>query len=566
MKNRRKIYVLAPAFVLVSAVIGWTLHQAQSASARPLAELMPQGALLYVEARDFSGLLKDWTASPEKAKWLESDDYRVFSNSRLFLRLSKASDEFAAAAGVPPNTQFLKDAAGKESALAIYNIGNLEFLYVSRTGSTNFLKSALWQSRNKFQPRTSAGKTFFSRKDEESGRVVAFAAADDYVVLGTREDLVAGALELLAGSKAGALRQDGWYSQALSAAPDAPGDLRMVMNFEKIAVTPHFRTYWVQQNITEMQGYASAVSDLYREGAVYREERVILPRKSGDEAALAQTSQAVTNLLTMVPKDSGFYRAGAVTSKGALVAVEQKILAVPSASTIPAKMAPQVQLTAGQAGSGADLETRINVEPESHAETGNAMQEFEKQIANANPVAMLVVHSTQKNQDGALVNVASAVAIAANSEWDLPGIEKALQEAVAPGLTASRLGAQWQAVKDAGGYHQLDGLSPVFIAVRGKVLFLANNSGFLASVLQTKNAPRAQAVTCAAWFSHERERQDFYELTSAADHGAVAQQPQFFSQNIASFSRSFARMNSEELVTRQEKDKIHQPVTYNWAQ
>jgi len=46
----------------------------------------PEGALVYIEGKDFAGLLQDWNSSPEKAQWIKSDNYSVFSNSRLFLR------------------------------------------------------------------------------------------------------------------------------------------------------------------------------------------------------------------------------------------------------------------------------------------------------------------------------------------------------------------------------------------------------------------------------------------------------------------------------------------------
>jgi hypothetical protein len=566
MKLRAKIYVLSAAVLCFSGVIGWTLYQARAASAHALDQLMPEGALLYLETKDFSGLLKDWTASPEKAQWLKSDNYRVFSNSRLFLRLGRASDEFAAAAGVPPSMRFLNEAAGRESALAIYNIGNLEFLYVTHLTSGNFLQSALWQSRNKFQPRSSAGKPFFTRKDEQSGRVVAFAVVDDYLVLGTREDLVAGALELLAGSKARPLHEEGWYTQALAAAPASRGDLSMVLNLEKIAVTPHFRTYWVQQNITEMQSYAAAVCDLFREGAVYREERVIVPKKAvDDESALLQSEQAVANLLTLVPNDAGFYRAAPTSAKASLTALEEKLLAPHFGMAADEKLAPQVELTEGQTGAGSDLETRIDAEPVSSSKE-NAAQALEKQLTAATPQAMLVVHSTRRNQDGVLLNIGSVIAIAATTDWDFPAVQKGVQEVLAPGLTAGRLGAEWREVKTAGGYYELDGLAPVMLARRGKVLFFANDAALLSSVLQANTSAAAGQVSYAAGFNHMRERQNFYELTSLVDRGSAAaqQQPQFFSQNLSSFSRSFGGVASEQVVMHQTKDKILQTVTYRW--
>ncbi len=574
MRLHRRLFVVVLAVLCASGMVSWSLFQIQAAPTRSLDQLVPEGALLYIEAKDFAGLLKDWNGSPEKAQWLTSDDYRVFSNSRLFLRLSKASDEFAKAAGVPPNVKFLNDAAGKESSIAIYNIGNLEFLYVSRMNSGDFLQSALWQSRNKFQPRTAAGKPFFARKDEESGRVVAFAMADDYLVLGTREDLVAGALELLSGSKQHALRQEGWYTQALGAAPSAPSDLRMALNLEKIAVTPHFRTYWVQQNITEMQGYASAVSDLYREGAVYREERVILPKKpSADESELARSAQAVSSLLALAPKDCGFYQAGATDAKASLAVVEQKIVA-PHFGAAPAeKLAPQVRLTGGETGGGSDLETRIDVEPASRIADENALTGLQKQFETANPQAMLVAQATRKNSDGVLLRTSSVIVIAAASDWDLTSVQKAVQDVVAPSVTASRFGVQWREVKDAGGYYEFDGLSPLQLARRGKLLYFANDAAMLSAVLQANGPAPAQPVSYAAGFSHSRERPNFYEFSALVDSASVSvaagsseREPQFFSGNIAGFSRSFAKIDSEEMVTRQTRDKIQQTVKYRWTQ
>jgi hypothetical protein len=565
VRSMQRIAVLGLLALCIAGMIGWTLFRPQTGPTHPLDQMMPEGALLYIEARDFSGLLKDWNAAPERAAWTRSDDYRVFSNSRLFLRLGQASDQFAVAAGLPPDMKFLVDAAGMESAVAVYDIGNLEFLYITRLASGNFLQSSLWQSRNKFQPRTAGGKPFFARKDEQSGRVVAFAVADNYLILGTREDLVAGSLELMSGSKGRTLSQEGWYTQALSAGQAKAGDLRMALNMEKIAVTPHFRTYWIQHNITEMQSYGSAISDLYREGATYREERVILPKKQADEAALAQSAQVVTGLLSAVPKDYGFYQAGSADAKSSLAVLEQKILLPRFGAARTEQLAPQVQLTGGQTGAGMDLETRIDVEPASHPSL-DAAEGLRNQLEKASPQAMMVVQASSKNADGVLLRIPAVVAVAAAADWDVPSIQKAMQDMLAPGLTAARLGLEWREVKEAGGYYELDGLSPVQMAVRGRVLFLANDAALLSTVLQTKNQPLAHPASYSAAFSHSRERQNFYKFSSMVDQRSIMKdaEPQFFSQNMASFSRAFAKLDSEEMITRQTKDRIQQTVTYRW--
>src|SRR6185437_6697874 len=144
--------------------------------------------------------------------------------------------------------------AGKQSALGWYDIGKLEFLYITRLPSSSFEQSALWQARGKFEQRQSGGATFYVRTDPESKRTVAFAATGGWVILGTREDLVASALALVDGSHEQTLATEPWYLDLVHAAR-APGELRMALNLEKIVPSPYFRSYWIQQNITAMKQY-----------------------------------------------------------------------------------------------------------------------------------------------------------------------------------------------------------------------------------------------------------------------------------------------------------------------
>jgi hypothetical protein len=566
MSLGRKSVTLTLLGLCFGAIAAWSIFQAQAAPRHPLDQITPEGAMLYIEAKDFSALLKDWNTSAEHAQWLKSDNYRVFSNSRLFLRLGQASDQFAAAVGIPPDMKFLTEAAGSESAVAVYDIGNLEFLYISRISSGNFLQSQLWQSRNKLQTRNAAGKPFFARKDEQSGRVVAFAVADDYLILGTREDLVAGALELISGSKGRNLGQEGWYKQTVAAASSKPGDLRMVMNLERISVTPHFRTYWVLQNITEMQSYASAISDLYREGAIYREERVIIPKKQPDEALLAQSTETVSSLLSSVPADYGFYQAGATDASRCLAILQQKILAPHFSAAAEEKQSPQVHLTSGETGAATDLETRIDVAPASHDHGTKPEDILLHELERASPQALLTIQSTRKNSDGVLLSMPTVIAISAADDWAVLPLQTAAQGVIAPGMTASNLGLEWREVKDSGGYLELDGLNPVQLAIRGKTAYFSNDVALLTSVLSAKGQPLSQPVIYAAAFRHARERQNFYKLSALLDQNArgVDNSPQFFSQNITSFSRSFSRLESEEVTVHQTKDKIQQTVTYRW--
>ena len=145
MKARRLAWT---GIGVVLATVGALLQTpAQPPRQTSITALLPAGATLVLQAKDFASLVGDWNTSAEKTKWLASANYEAFSRSRLFLRLKEAYDEFSTAAGVPPDMALVSDVAGAESALALYDIGKLEFLYVTRLPSARAMENALWRTR-----------------------------------------------------------------------------------------------------------------------------------------------------------------------------------------------------------------------------------------------------------------------------------------------------------------------------------------------------------------------------------------------------------------------------------
>jgi hypothetical protein len=320
MKKR----ILLSSIVVALAV--WALVQAPAPPAG-LAGYIPPGPLLVLEARDFGALVRDWNASPEKAAWLASDNHEVFSRSRLYLRLTDAHTEFAAAAGLPANMELLESVAGSEAALALYDIGNLQFLYITRLPSARALETALWRTRSSYETRNAAGFDYFVRTDPASRRVAAFAAAGDYLLLATREDLIAGALTLIAGHPAAAVTGERWYAGSVRAG-GAPGDLRLVMNLASLVRSPHFRSYWIQRNVSEVSQFGAAIADIHRTAAQIREERVLL-RFDRPETAQDHTSAAIAGALRLVPEGAGLYRAWAKPATSAALELLYKKIVAP---------------------------------------------------------------------------------------------------------------------------------------------------------------------------------------------------------------------------------------------
>jgi hypothetical protein len=556
---------------LACAGIGRAAYHATVPPELPLSKFVPAGPLLYLEAKDFSSLLNDWNSSPQKAEWIRSDSYEVFSRSRLFLRLKGAGDQFAAAAGLPPDMDFLSQVAGQHSALAVYDIGKLQFLYIAYLPSARSMRTTLWQTRAKFEPRTAGGVQFYLRRDTESQREVAFAVAGDYLLLATREDLMAGALQLISGKPDRIVEDEQWWAQSTAAAGPA-GDLRMVLDLQSLVPNGYFRTYWVQKNITDLSQYSAAVSDLFRTGKQYREERVLIRKKEPAPGTAPENAAAVADLINLVPDDAGVYVASANPTADACFALLETKLLAPHLGPAPAsQLAPQVQLTSGEQGSASDLETRIDQAPPENTSESQSESMLKTLLGKTSILASLQVQSTQRDPGGVFVRLHSAVVLAAATDWDASTLQSAIAEFVRPGLTAGQFGMGWQ---PRSGFQQLDGLWPLAVAVRGKYVVITDDPLLMEAVLSnfSRKLDRKPADFVAG-FNHQRERANFARFTGLIDRpngnepgGAAERQPRFFSGNMTSLSATLAGVSSERIEIHNDGGKVRQTVTYEWSQ
>lgn len=552
----------------VAAVAWWAVAQG---SPRPLFELVPAGALLSVEARDLSGLLRDWDRSPEKQAWLTSANYEVFSRSRLLLRLTDAQGEFAKTAGVSPDKLLLDNVAGGESVLAMYDIGRLEFLYITRLEAARATQSLLWKSKGNFQTRSVAGTEYYIKEDPILRRTAVFAAAKDLLFVGTREDALVAALALLAGEQRPAMKDEPWYAAAIKASTGTR-ELRLVTNFEKLARTPQFRSYWVQENVEDLREFSASIADLERSSSEFRENRVLL--RANPAADLTAAEQAAAPLAAMIPASAGLYRMWAAPNVELAVAEIDRKLFAPRQAAAPArnKTAPDVNLGESNVGTENDLEVMVNeTQPVSAADDHNAPL---RALLSANsPTALLQVQATRQGQDNVFHGIQTALAVRASSNWDAAAVRNALTASIGRIWTTSSLGADWTR-RNVGGreIYELAGLSPLFLSVANDTLVLSNSADFLGQVLASRG--QAQAVSYAAGYRHSIEMPRFERIFRILEQPPAApagqeqdpeeRAPAFFSGNVASLGRVLNRVNAATIVSHDRGASVQQIVTYQW--
>jgi hypothetical protein len=565
---------LALLFVFLIAAAGYAFFQTRP-PAPQLAAYMPGGAMLYLEVPDFGRLLREWDSSQVKTDWLGSANYAIFSRSNLFSKLNEVYGQYGEAAGLRPGLKSLIEIAGSDSALALYDIPEVEFLYVSRIVEADLAKSALWAVRTHFEERTAGGVPFYLRTDPASKRTVAFAFTKGYLILATRDDLVAQSLELIAGGASANIAADRWYRDAVAQSTDR-GELRLVMNLELLVKSVYFRSYWVQRNVSSIRSYWTGVNDVKRADDAIVETRAFL-RAPG--SAPVSNSTIVTRLQALVPPEAGVYKASEVSEPSTLAnLIVNKIIGVPSEQSRDWRNAPDTVSADNRAGSEDDLETRIDEQPlPADPGVADSLAAVRSMVEKGGARALLLVQSSVA--EGAFVRTPSVIVLESATDWNRDLVRTAMGDAAGRLWTTSHLGAGW--TSSTVGRHsldRLDGLGGVFVASDGPLLFLGNDAALLAAVLDRTGAPAATTpISYAAGFRHTRERANYQRVMEALDFTSPAlgfgfvlpdgiAPPSFFSRNIASLSRALSKVGEIHVTQEERGAATIQRVVYRLEQ
>lgn len=536
---------LAILFGVVVATAGgvFWLH-AQASDTRPIASLTPPGALIYLEAKDFRGLLGQWNGSAEKRRWLASTNYRVMSLSRLVQRLSQAQGEFETVAGLPIGMDLANQVAGERSGFAFYNLSALSFVYITQMPETQVEATALWRGRTNYQSREVAGIPFYVKANEDGARSIAFTRYKDWFVVSTDQDRMAATLVLLSGGTAASLSTEPWFVDAEKQAA-REGDLRLVYNLRALLATPQFRTYWIHRNATELKPFAAGISDLFQSADGFEEQRTMLRIV---ENAARQHDSLLQDAMAYVPANAALYRAWSMPESGQLTeTLEQVVTGERPPNESFNAPAPEVIPEAGAVGSEADLEIRID-EPPFQRATENAIAPLVDALIAMQPTALLHVQNTAVLRDQVFVMPNSAAVVVCKQPD-----RAALDRAVAQIATVQR-----------------GDLDPLHVAIEGNTVIL----GRMDVARSATPATLAPDVTYTAVYNHRTAWTNYKKLFAVVDTRAANPEmavdnnvPPFFSGDVRSLGDAWTRLRSSSITTSDLGGRtIHETLRYQMNQ
>ena len=135
------------------------------------AEDFPRGAVIYAQFADLPQFVELWENSELKKNYLESENFRQLQNRHLWLKISDRLNDFNNAAGFPLDFSAFGEMAQTRAALAVYDIGQLDIVFVAPVNEEIFAAIGFVENKDRFEENTlEDGTTFYSQAFETDGR------------------------------------------------------------------------------------------------------------------------------------------------------------------------------------------------------------------------------------------------------------------------------------------------------------------------------------------------------------------------------------------------------------
>lgn len=296
-------------FVVAIAALS---YRSDGQSARPISEqlrlagIAPRGAMVYVQARDLSALMKMWTASNARKQFYGSKSFTSFSGSHAYLKLQDRKKDFETALGFGLDESRLAELAGGSSAIAVYDIGKLELVFITEVARERAIATAMFKQAPQFQERNSDSGAYYVRDvTTDGGRLnqqFCFAHAAGKLLITTSEGLM---IRTLANAKAAGA--DSLLADVSATAELAKGfashDVTMWLDQTRLNRSRHFNNYWIHRNVAALANIETGLIDLRFTTAGLTEQRWF--KTSGaSQSAGTLTNEQANALIKFAPADT----------------------------------------------------------------------------------------------------------------------------------------------------------------------------------------------------------------------------------------------------------------------
>ncbi len=559
-----KIFI-AIATLTAAALIGFS--QMKERAFAP-AEDFPRGAILYAQVNDLPAFIKLWNESKFRGKYLASENYKDFANNHLGRKLASRWSEFSEASGFSMDLETAAGLTENQAAIALYDIGKLEFVFVAPMNEQVFAATKFVQNQNKFAEETLPDGTIIYRATVEADRgrqkqELIFTNAGGRFILATNEKLLAQTLSNIAGKTKNRLSDEPAFA-ALSE-NFAPRVAAVWINQAVLNDDYYFKRYWLMSNGENLKNLRAGIFNFEIEEGKLIEQRKFLLDENVNIAPIENVQTA--ELLSFIPEDVPFYRLQSANPKTIDEAVKSTVF---NRSKPEAVQAVNHQFyfstfndyddySSGDYSSlNEDFDEEItHTGEEKIIESRFTDVDFSKLLQPAAPRSVLTFASPQILPAPLFVEFRRAAIFnfASPSDFNRDDFEAAIAEKFSEQTMISAPGVKlnWESAT-FDGFSQRRLKIPMLgfeacYAIRGRELILANDSDFLQIVLSQSNSSKSAdsiAPMTGLTVVNLDKRENAYDLVFA-ELIKNKTADDFFTGNVASLLDAFSEVGKIEI-------------------
>jgi hypothetical protein len=486
-------------FIVISLVAYAVISAVRDRRFPPAADL-PRGALVYLQFEDLPGFIKLWNNSGFKDKYLQSQNFDDLSKRHLGMKIASRWREFSDAAGFPIDLDLLSGLADKRAAVAVYDIGKLDLVFIAPMKAELFEATRLMQDSNKFDDEQLDDGTHIYHVDVDADRgrqkqQILFAHVKNRLIIATSEKLLAQTISIITGRlRKNALADD--PSFATLAGRTTPKTMTVWVDQSALNADYYFKRYWLMSEVGSLKNIRSGIFDLSINDSEIVEDREFLLKEAA--AAEAVPASDSNELLARVPPDTPYLKIERATTD----AVQKSLASMLSINTPADQMDGPNDLGFTDNKYYEDdeyyddkFDRYINETTDDNAVVGGVDWSFDllAGIRAARPRAILTLERSRTEQEPLFIEFdrTAVITLASPVTFDRAAFEQSLSKALASRLLVKgqNFDSQWSTRSNGDfTWRQLD--APILgwgvqYVLQGEQLIVANEPSFLTKVLAT---------------------------------------------------------------------------------
>jgi hypothetical protein len=575
-----KLKIFIAIFLLT--MIGLIAYSSVTKNAFAPAEYLPREALIYVQTDDLPQLIKIWNESKIKEKYLGSQNFADFQNHHLGRKLNSRWSEFEKAAGFQTDLQTISGLAEKQAAVAIYDIGKLEFVFIAPMSKEIFTATRFLQNQDNFTEEAIDDETVVYRVAVEADRgrqkqELIFTYLKGHFVLATSEKLLAQTMANLKDkSHKNRLLDESSFSALQSQIE--PHTATVWVNQTALNDDYYFKHYWLMSDAKDLKNIRAGIFDFEIGDGKLIEHRKFLLSETPNISSIssAQAEQA----LSLVPENVPFYQLKTATSQTINESV-QKTISEKREDPMPHRSKRDYEYSDydNYKSDWHDYEYLDNVfdqnidesEENETVERQSVKVDFFQSLQSANPSA--IVHFTVPNILPAPMFIefkqASIFNLSAPQKFNQNAFESEIEKSLAAQVMILSPEAKllWETKsEDNLTWRELNlpiiGWNVSYV-IRGNNLILTNNSEFLQEILATQNSPKMEKSISGfnefTVLNLEQRENSFDQVFEEIANKNIADD--FFTENISSLLDSISEVKRIELTRKISKNLMEERIT-----